>query len=386
MSGLVLTGGKVISDGVIQPATVCVDGGKITGVFAPEEPLDPARRHEIRVDGCYIAPGFIDLLAHGGLGVDFFQGPDPKITRYFGQHGTTGILAGLRSAPLEHVLHALRTIGSGLPHPPEGGAQILGVHVESVYYNPEWCGAQSAKTMRRPDVEEVLALVEASQSSLKMVSIAPELPGALPAIAALTEVGVRVSIGHTDATPELMDAAIRAGATMVTHLFNATGGPFYKEAGVRALDVSTFALTRKALVAQVIADGIHVDPDLVMLTYRAKGPDGIAFITDASSMAGLPDGHYTGSDGRQFVLADGSCRLVDGRLAASRLTLDKAVENAVSWGIPLADAVHMASFVPARTIGLDHRKGRISQGYDADLAILTEDLQVKQTVIAGKLV
>lgn len=386
MSRVVLIGGKIVSDRGIRSASVFIDGGKITGVTSASEPDDFSGYDIISTDGCYIVPGYIDLLAHGALGFDFYSGPVPEVTKYFAAHGTTSVLAGLRSAPLENVFRAMDQFGSQLEDYAAGGSQVLGAHLESIYYNPEWCGAQNADQMRLPNADEVMELVRSAKGTLKMVSIAPELPGAISAISSLVEAGVKVSIGHTDASPDEMDAAIWAGASTVTHLFNATGGPFYKEEGVRALDVSTFALTRDALIVQVIADGIHVDPDLFMLTYKAKGARGIALTTDASSMAGFPDGHYEGTFGRKFVLKDGACRLSDGRLAASRLTLDEAVKNVVSWGVPLADAIEMSSYVPAKTLGLAGRKGRIVTGYDADIALLNENLEVKRTMIAGETV
>lgn len=384
MERLVIAGGRVLTDGRTGPATVVIEGGRIAGILPPGEERSLSGYRLIRADGCYVAPGYVDLLVHGGGGIDCLDGDLEALGRRLAAHGTTGFLAGLRSAPIELVRTALQQVGEVMHAPGNpDGARLLGAHIEGLYFNPEWCGAQARDTLRTPDVQEALELASIGRGALRVKSLSPELAGTLPVIAALSARGVRVSIGHSCASPAQVDAAIAAGACLVTHLYNATGGPFYREPGVRTQDFSIGALTRDALVVTVIAVGIHVEPELFDLTRRAKGTAGIALVTDAMTAAGLPDGTYPSADGRPVIISGGAARLEDGGLFGSVLTLDVAVQNVVRWGVPLPDAVTMAATVPARVLGLGHCKGRVLQGYDADLVVLDSDLAVNYTIVGG---
>lgn len=375
----------MVSDGRTFPASVLIDGSRVQAVLPEGE--EQAYAHVPRVDlhGGYVAPGYIDLLLHGLYGIDCLNGRYDELSAKLLPHGTTGFLAGLRSSPLEMIRQALLAVGKAMAADPPAGARMLGAHIEGIYFAPEWCGAQAAHTLRRPDAGEALALAALGGGALKVMSVSPELPGVLDVIEALVQRGVRVSLGHTGATPAQLDAAIQAGASLFTHLYNATGGPTYREPGVRTRDTSLAVLTRPELTATLICDGVHVEPDLVRLTVAAKGAHGVALITDAMTAGGLPDGVYPTADGRNVVIRAGTARLENGDLFGSVLTMDVAVRNVVRWGIALPDAIAMASTVPARVLGLGHRKGRVAAGYDADLVLLDGQLRVLGTVVGGRL-
>jgi N-acetylglucosamine-6-phosphate deacetylase len=251
---------------------------------------------------------------------------------------------------------------------------IAGVHLEGPWLSPERPGAQDVAALRAPDPDELGRLMGAWP--VRLVSLAPELPGALELIERVVAAGSLAALAHTDATYEQATEAIAAGARHAVHVFNAMRPLHHREPGVIGA-----VLDDDAVTCEVIADGHHVHPAVVRLLARAKGARNTTFVTDAIEAAGQPDGTYhLGAE--PVTVRDGRAVTGGGALAGSTLTMDTAVRNAVAWGIPLADALHMAATTPARVLGL--RKGRIAPGYDADLAVLDADLQVVATILAGE--
>ncbi|WP_109208061.1 N-acetylglucosamine-6-phosphate deacetylase [Moorella sp. Hama-1] len=337
----------------------------------------------IDVSGRYICPGFLDLHVHGGGGHGFdWQQPWAEwaqVTRFHARHGVTGLLATVPAPHGEwHLLEAFRRETAGRPW---RGSTILGLHLEGPYLSParRGCWPESSLRLLRPD--QCRTLTEAAGPALKIITLAPELPGALECINLLAAAGVAVAIGHTDATYDQAVQAARAGACRVTHLYNAMRGLHHREPGAVGA-----ALDLPEVTVEMICDGVHVHPAALRLAWRAKGSDGINLVTDASPLAG--------STGRQpkvqfgqfpVQIVDGACRTPDGALAGSLLTLDRAVANAVRLlDVPVWEAVRMASLVPARSLGIDDRKGTLASGKDADIAVLDGDIQVEATFIAGR--
>ena len=326
-----------------------------------------------------VAPGFIDQHVHGGGGGDTMDG-EPGVralARHHLRHGTTALLPTTLTAPWSDVLEALAGVRAVMRAPGDGEAVVLGAHLEGPFVSPERLGAQPPfavlPTFER--VAEVLAL-----DVVRVVTIAPELPGALESVGAWARAGVRVSVGHTRADAAAVEAflaAVRAagGVAGATHLFNAMGG-----IEGRAPGPAGALLADDAAVIEVIADGFHVAPAALRLAWRAAG-ERFVLVTDAIRASGMRDGESE-LGGRRVRVVDAAARLDDGTLAGSMLTMDAAVRGAVRAGVPLEAALRAASTAPARALGLGDR-GVVSIGARADLVVLTPDLRVAEVVLGG---
>jgi N-acetylglucosamine-6-phosphate deacetylase len=256
------------------------------------------------------------------------------------------------------------------------GARILGAHVEGPFLSPARKGAHNPNHLI--PVDPGLIREFASSGVVSMLTLAPELAGAKEAIRLLSDAGIVVSAGHTDATYEQIHRAAGIGLSMATHLYNAMSPMRHREPGTVGA-----VLVEDGIRTSIIADGVHVHEGALRLAYRAKGPESLVLVTDAAAAAGMPDGEYELS-GRTVRLDNGSVRLPDGTLAGSALTMDQAVRNAVRFlGIPLEDAVRMVSETPAKVLGLS-AGGRVVKGADADLTILSQDGVVEETIVAGE--
>ncbi|HEY0001679.1 MAG TPA: N-acetylglucosamine-6-phosphate deacetylase [Actinoplanes sp.] len=322
-----------------------------------------------------IVPGFVDLHCHGGGGHTFTTGDADSARRaaaFHLRHGTTTMLAGLVSSPFELMRDATAAY---LPLVEAG--VLAGVHFEGPYLAGSRCGAQNPAFLRDPSIDELATLIELGAGAVRMVTIAPELPGALDAITFLRDHGVLAALGHTDATYEQTLAGVRAGATVGTHMCNGMPPPHHREPG------PVVGLLSSSAVCELIADNIHLHPGMLAFAARTAGPDRAALITDAVDATGMPDGRYE-LGGQEVVVADRVARLArNGSIAGSTLTMDAALRNAVAAGVPLVDAAAMAATTPARVLGLGDRLGAISAGLQADLVILSPDLQVKRVLRAG---
>lgn len=370
-----LTPAHAVPDGA-----VLIVGGRI--LAAGETARVPAPEGARRLDagGGWLVPGFIDLQLNGGFGHDFTTEPETvwPVAARLPEHGVTAFLPTIVTSPLSRAAQAQSVLQAG---PPPGfvGAAPLGLHIEGPFLNPAKRGAHNADYLRLPDL--AAAADWSPETGVRLATLAPELPGALELVRALTGRGVRVSLGHSLATYAEAQAALDAGARYATHLFNAMRPLDHREPGLLGL-----LLTRPEIVVGLIADGSHVHPALVDLIWRARGPQGVNLVTDAMGALGMPPGRYplAGFD----VMVDGqTARLADGRLAGSLLRLDQAVRNLIAFtGCALADAVATVTTTPARLLGLDHERGQIAPGYLADLTLLSPDWCVLATLVAGRVV
>jgi N-acetylglucosamine-6-phosphate deacetylase len=369
MKQLMLSGPALLPTGNISETTLFIEQGVIARI-APG--LDGSA--DILTQGC-IAPGFIELQINGAYGADFTNDgrTAASVAQRLPETGVTSLLPTIITSPWEAYPTRLSEVREAMRS--ATGAQIIGVHLEGPFLNPIKKGAHNQAFLRPPNVDE--ALRWADDPLTRIVTLAPELPGALEAINALHGKGIVVSAGHSDATFDEAMKGFEAGVTWGTHLFNAMGELGHREPGLPG------ALLATSAPCGLIADGIHVHPAMVRLAFKAKGAQGITLVTDAMAAMGMSPGRYQLSD-RVVIVDETSARLADGTLAGSILTLDQAVRNVIEFaGCSLAQALTMVTATPARVLGLD-RKGRIAPGCDADLVILDESLHVERTIVAGK--
>ena len=338
--------------------------------------------------GCILLPGFIDVHIHGSGGADVMDATPESletISRFLVQHGVTGFYAttvtASHAATLAAVENVARFVGlaqSGNVEEQQTGARILGVHLEGPYISPEFPGAQNPAFIRPPSVVEFEEFLAAGP--VRMITLAPETPGAEALVEVALAAGVRVVLGHTAATFDQASAAIDAGVSQATHTYNAMTGLHHRLPGtVGAI------LSDDRIYAQLIADGIHVHPAAMRILGRCKGPTRTLLISDAIRAAGMPPGRY--EMGRlPVIVKDGACRLEDGTLAGSVLTLDVALRNfmaAAGWS--LVQAWPLTSLSQAQAMGINSEVGRIRTGARADLTLLDAEAQVVATVVGGKL-
>ncbi|HEX6968726.1 MAG TPA: N-acetylglucosamine-6-phosphate deacetylase [Micromonosporaceae bacterium] len=359
--------GKIVTPhGVIRQGCVEITDDRITGVGDY-----PSTRN-----GHWVVPGFVDLHTHGGGGHTFTTG-DADAARaaaaFHLAHGTTTLLASLVSSPYQLMRAATAAF---TPLVAEG--VLAGIHFEGPYLSAARCGAQNPEYLRDPSLDELNALIELGRGAIRMVTLAPERAGALDAIRLLTHRGVRAAVGHTDATYEQTLAAVAAGATVGTHVFNGMAPPHHRRPGpVYAL------LSAPNVVCEFVADGVHLHDGTLAFATSVTGADRAALITDAMAAAGMPDGEYE-LGGLAVAVVDGVARLTrDGTIAGSTLTMDAALRRAVGAGLSIVDACRMAATTPARTIGLGDRLGALVPGLRADLVVLDEDLRVLRVMRAG---
>jgi N-acetylglucosamine-6-phosphate deacetylase len=364
-----------------------VENGKIVGLGSGEPPVSLSKSmsaHLIDAQGQWAVPGFIDIHVHGADGfavMDGATGSIAAIGRFHAGHGTTGWLPTTLTAPVSELEKSIQAVEAvRADENSHHGAEILGLHLEGPFISPEKIGAQNPDFVHAPSLDVMQRLTNLAPGLIKKVTIAPEREGALDMIRWLTQVGVISSIGHTDGTFAQTMRGIEAGATHATHLFNAMRGIHHREGGVVGA-----CLLSGQVVCELIADGHHVDVEVMKLIVQTKGKHHIALITDAIAATGKPAGNYQ-LGGLDIIVQDGKSVLADGHtLAGSTLTMDVAVSNMVrKVGVSLSDAIEMASTVPARELGLESSKGAIAIGYDADLVLLDESLTVTRTIVNGR--
>lgn len=376
----VLQGTLVLADRLAPNGQVVVDNGRIVEVVADGSTSGHTATHNYG-DG-YILPGLIDVHVHGIAGADIMDGTPESMDvmlRGFAAHGVTGILASTVTQSIEVTKRAISAILEAIEHPREGRTRILGIHLEGPFLSHEYRGMQNENFLLEPDEGVLRELLAHGRGHVVRVSLAPELPGADRLIRLLREEGIYVSIAHTGATYEEAVEAMHLGATHVTHCFNAMTGLHHRKPGVAGA-----AMLCDDLYTELVADGIHVHPAVMRLLARVKGRERVMLVTDAMRSAGMPDGEYEFGGQRVFV-KDRIARLADGRLASSTLTMEGAVRTMVQrCGASVVDAAYMGSTTPAEALGLGDRKGRIAEGYDADLAVLDAELRPIATWIEGK--
>ena len=338
---------------------ITVEGGTITAI-APASG-SPAGADDVDCTGLSVIPGLVDMHTHGCVGYDTMDAHFEEMSAFLAKNGTTSWLPTTMTMDydsIRRVTEASRAVS---------GSQILGFHMEGPYINAKRKGAQNGKFIKDPDLAGFKSF-----SDLRVVTIAPELPGSMEFI---RECGALVCIGHTDADYATCIEAIEAGANCLTHTFNAMPGLHHREPGPIG------AALEKNIYVQAITDGLHLHPSIVLLLYRAFGPERMVIISDAMRATGLGDGTYE-FGGQDITVKDGVARTLDGAIAGSTSTLWRCVKQAARFGVPFADAVRMATRTPADMIG-EPKKGRIEVGADADLILLDGDLEISRVMIAG---
>ncbi len=382
---LAIVGGAVVTpNAIIENGVALCEDAKISFVGSSKDAEPEPNSLIVNARGKVVTPGFIDTHFHGSGGDDLMaNGAEGRrrISRALLKFGTTGFLATTVAARHDELMRAVEdTIAAEEKDSdnPEG-AEILGLHIEGPYINPKFKGAQPEWGIRDPDFDECNQLLDAAAGRIKIMTIAPELPGGLEMIRMLKNAGVAPSVGHSEADYDTALAAIEAGATRATHLFNAMSGVHHRKPGLAAA-----VLNEPGICAEMICDGVHVNPRMVALAWKAKGRDGITLITDATAAQGVGDGVYTLGD-FQIQVRGPLCTLMDGvTIAGSVLTMNRAVGAAIAFtGMSLIDAAHTASLAPAEACGAADRKGSIEAGKDADLVILNPDFSVSQTIRGG---
>lgn len=371
----VITAGRVITpSGDLTPGSVEISGGRIAAVRA-----GAAADADISAADGVLAPGLIDLQINGAAGVDFLSpltdADLTRVRRYLASTGVTAFLPTLITSPSPSLLRALRSWQRMMSQP--GAPRVLGVHLEGPYLSRQFPGAHPRRYLRAPEAKHAAALLDAVQGTVRLVTLAPELPGADGVIRVLRERGCVVAAGHTAATYVQAQAAFAAGATLVTHLFNAMRPVHHRDPGIVVA-----ALEHPQVNISLIADFIHVHPAVVRLVVELA-KDRVALITDAIAAAGSP--RRVTRLGTRTVRVTDVPRLSDGTIAGSVLSMDAALRHVVSVGVPLRDAVLMASAIPARVLGQDDL-GRIEVGKPADLLVLTRELRVRAVCVAGELI
>ncbi len=332
------------------------------------------------LDDCFIVPGFVDIHTHGAVGYDVMDcNPEGivKMAEFLASHGITSFLPTTTTLDLDTTLRAISAVETAKDLN-KNGAKILGIHLEGPFINPKHKGAQNEEYIVEP-TKEILEKLTASKL-VRLITIAPEVSGAITAIRYLRDKDIYVSLGHSDATYEDTIKAVIAGATQITHLFNGMRTFHHREPGIIGA-----GLVEDSLRCQVIADGIHIHFSAIRLAYRTKGYENIILISDSMSATGLSDGEYE-LGGLKVTVRSGAPRLPDGRLAGSTLTLDVAVKNMVNKAqIPLPFVIEMASRVPAKSIG-EAFIGSFSYGNKADIVVLDRAFNVVRTYVDGRLV
>ena len=368
----------------IDDALVSVENGAVVSVSSRNQAKAASNKEITDFGDCVIVPGFFDIHIHGGVNCDVMRGSADEMAKFevfLARHGVTSYFPSTVTASQDATLSALERLANRIEAAETGGAggaQPLGIHLEGPFLSHTRRGVHPPVDLVEPSVAAFDKLWQAARGHVRMLTIAPELNGAEEVIAEATKRGVCVSIGHSDAALEQARRGVKAGARHATHTFNAM-----RPLDHRAPGILGEVLTNNQISADVIADGIHVDPTVVDLLFRAKGIENFVLITDAISATGMPDGRYQLGT-LEVELKNGRCTR-DGNLAGSALTMDRAVRNVMKFaGLSLQQAVRAASMNPAKAVGI--KKGTIEPGADADFTVLTPDGEVRATAVKGVLV
>jgi N-acetylglucosamine-6-phosphate deacetylase len=383
VSSLFVAGGTVLTPfEAIEDGAVLARDGVIVRVGTRSALAGERADAEVDAGGRLVCPGFIDLQVNGGGGALLTETPTPetveRMARDWVRTGATSLLPTAVTADEANMTAALAAVHEAMQRP-RSGARVLGAHLEGPFINPVRKGAHDERFVRAPDLALFDRLLMAAGGALRLITLAPELPGGLELLAAAREASVAVSIGHTDATYDEALRALEAGAAMGTHLYNGMRPFAQREPGVIGA-----LLASDAIVSGLIADNVHVHPGALALAYRAKGAGGVALVTDALWSAGEGAGAEE-LQGRGVSLRDGAWYLKDGTLAGSALSMNVAVRNMRAAGVPLIDCVRMATATPARVLGMEGEIGALTPGAMADIVVCDGDLRVWKVFVDGEL-
>jgi len=369
----------------ISDAVIVIQGSKIAAIGQRGKVDLPRGAREIKAGRGTVAPGFVDVHIHGAGGHDVMEGTREAleiITATVAGHGTTSLVATTVTASEKETRGSVAGIANFIlntsQYPTrELSAEILGIHFEGPFISPARRGVHPAKWIVAPSSELLAQLLREARGTAQILTLAPELPGALDLISAARQAGLVVSLGHTDATYEQAQAAIEAGASHAAHTFNAMR-PFSH----RGTGVIGAVLTSAKVSAELIADGVHVDEAAMRMLVELKTPERVILVSDGISATGMPDGKYQ-LGMFEVKVSGGVARNAEGKLAGSTLTLDRALRNMVALSVPLPSALRMMTANPARQIGLGSRKGVLAPGADADLVFLDDKLEVSGVMTRG---
>lgn len=382
---MIIKNGNVFTEeGIFLKSDIITNEDKIESLNAESSQADGS---VIDAEGCYVIPGLVDIHFHGCDGHDFCEATEEafqKITHYELTHGITSICPAtmtLSEAELTKICQNAASFARAQKKDADRtkGSSLVGIHLEGPYFSYEKRGAQNPEFLRNPNVDEVMNLLEASGNLVKILSIAPELPGSMEAIETLKD-KIVISIAHTAADYETAAKAFQKGASHVTHLFNAMN-PFSH----RAPGVVGAAFDAPDCDVELICDGIHIHPSMVRAVFQLFSDNHVILISDSMMAAGMPDGNYT--LGGQAVKVTGNlATLESGTIAGSATNLFDCMRTAVSMGIPLESALKAATINPARSIGIDSYTGLLAAGKDADILILNKDLSIRTIIAKGQTV
>jgi N-acetylglucosamine-6-phosphate deacetylase len=390
-----LVGGRlVLPSRVLEGHALLLNRGRIEAIVRPDDLGGAVER--VEVDGALVTPGLVDIHTHGALGCSFLDDRDEAFATILEEqlrHGVTALLATTSTAPLDAIAAALeRTrawMAADRDRPGAGareGARLLGAHVEGPYFAAAQAGAQDPAHLRTPDDGSSQAIL-AYADVIRLLSYAPELPGARALTRRLTELGIVAAAGHAQATDADLDACRAWGLRHVIHMWSGQSTTV-REGPWRRPGLLEAALASDDLTAEVIADGKHLPPTLLRLAYRAFGSDRLCIVSDATPGAGLAEGARFSMGEMVYEVRDGVGMMLDGSAFAGSTTLLDGMLRFMTEGVgvPLTEAVKMASLTPARVIGVDRRKGSLEVGKDADLALFEPDLRHRCTVMDGRVV
>ena len=383
-NGRIITPYRIIPNG-----TILITGDTITAIAEGDASFDDAI--EIDAKENYVSPGFIDIHVHGGGGYDFMDESEEaflKIAQTHAKHGTTAMLPTTLTSEKEGLLHTLELYEQANKKN-TSGAQFIGMHLEGPYFALNQRGAQDPKYIRDPDPAEYKEILQHSPS-IKRWSAAPELKGAIEFGKYITSKGVLAAVAHTDAIYEEVLDAFENGYTLATHLYSAMSGVTRRNA-FRYAGVIESAYLLDEMDVEIIADGVHLPAPLLKLVYKIKGADRTALITDAMRAAGMPEGESVLGNlktGLKVIVEDGVAKLPDRTsFAGSVATADRLVRTMINLAdVPLIEAVRMITKTPARIMKIDDKKGSLAEGKDADVLIFDEDINIKMTMINGKII
>jgi N-acetylglucosamine-6-phosphate deacetylase len=369
-------------NGLIDRPMVVIEDDRIASIASRAAKDAPGNARVLDFSGATLGPAFFDVHIHGAKGHDVMEATPAALAamgKFLAQHGTGSFLATTVTAPLDATLRSLSGLAKLLAQPPVAGqARPIGIHLEGPFLSHTRRGVQPPEHLLAPDVVTFDRLFEAAEGHVRLMTLAPELPGAVELIAHAISRGVRISMGHSDATAAETRAAIKAGAISATHTFNAMRALDHREPGILGT-----VLTCDALYAEMICDGIHTAPEMVKLWWRAKGPQRAILVTDAMSATGMPDGTYQLGDFAVQV-ANGRA-MARGVLAGSVLTLDRALTNFIKFtGAPLEQALRLLTVNPAAMTGLGDQAGSVAVGMSASLVAVDGAGKLVGSVVNGE--
>ena len=385
----VIKNGRVITPNETISGYVLVEDGVIKEIGEGEYAAEADK--VIDAEGCYVSPGFIDLHTHGAGGADFMDGTVEAFlvaAKMHAAHGATLVYPTTLTSSNEVLFDTFVTYEQAVEQNTEGAA-FGGLHLEGPYFNPLQAGAQDPRYLRNPDPADYLEILSRS-NNIARVSFSPELEGAPEFAAELSKRGIIASAGHTNATFEQCDEAYKSGSSLITHFFSCVS-TIVRKNSYRTAGVLEYGYYQDGMAVEIIADGCHVPESLLKLIVRVKGFDNVVLVTDSMRGAGMPEGpSILGglADGQACIIEDGVAKLMDrSGFAGSVCTTDRLIRTMTTLaGVTVEQAVKMASYNPARVMGIADRKGSLEVGKDADIVIFNDNVDVAATIVGGLVV